>query len=156
MKEIGEKLKAAREEMGISIEEVAEDLKMRPNQVEAVENGAMEAFKDIYSLKYFIKDYAKYLGLNYEDLVDDFNEYIFDYTSKISLEDIKNAKKEIKEEENKDEIHSPYTIDHEGAHKSKIIIVIIVLVILCVAGYFLFRIYKNNTNTNNVETALID
>ena len=95
MKEIGEKLKEAREDMGVSINEVAEDLKMRPSQIQNIEEGNMDAFKDIFYLKYFIRDYAKYLGLSYEDMVDDFNEYLFDYTSKISLDDIKKAKKAV-------------------------------------------------------------
>ena len=60
MKEIGERLKETRESIGISIEEAAEDLKMRPSQLEDVESGNMKAFKDIYSLKYFIRDYSKY------------------------------------------------------------------------------------------------
>ena len=33
MKEIGEKLKNTREEIGISIDEAAEDLKLRPSQI---------------------------------------------------------------------------------------------------------------------------
>ena len=98
MKEIGEKLREARESMGISIEEAAEDLKLRPSQIENIEEGNMEAFKDIFYLKYFIRDYSKYLGLDKDDMVDEFNEYLFDYTSKISLEDIKNARKEGKKE----------------------------------------------------------
>ena len=87
MKEIGEKLKEARENMGITIEEVATDLNIPKKQVENLEEGSMESFKDIFYLKYFIRDYAKYLGLNKEDLVDEFNEYLFDYTSKLSLEE---------------------------------------------------------------------
>ena len=93
LKEIGERLKETRESIGISIEEAAEDLKMRPSQIENIEAGNMEAFKDVFYLKYFIRDYSKYLGLDYEDMVDEFNEYLFDYTSKISIEDIKKAKK---------------------------------------------------------------
>ena len=92
MKEIGEKLKDAREAMGISTTEAAEDLKLEVSQIENLENGDMENFKDIYYLKYLIRDYSKYLGLDKEDLVNEFNEYLFDYTSKISLEDIKKAK----------------------------------------------------------------
>ena len=91
MKEIGEKLKETRESIGVSIEEAAEDLKLRPSQIENIENGNMDAFKDVFYLKYFIRDYAKYLGLSYEDMVDEFNEYLFDYTSKISLDDIKKS-----------------------------------------------------------------
>ena len=37
MKEIGEKLREARESIGVSVEEVAEDLKMRPTQIENIE-----------------------------------------------------------------------------------------------------------------------
>ena len=66
MKEIGEKLKETRESMGISIEEAAEDLKLRPSQLTNIEEGNRDAFKDIFYLKYFIRDYSKYLGLDYE------------------------------------------------------------------------------------------
>ena len=111
MKEIGEKLKEAREAMGISISEAAEDLKLEVSQIENLEKGDMENFKDIYYLKYLIRDYSKYLGLNKEDLVNEFNEYLFDYTSKISLEDIKQAQSIIKKDE--DRIKSPYTIEHK-------------------------------------------
>ena len=57
MKEIGEKLKEARENMGITMEEVAGDLNVNLKQIENIESGNMEAFKDIFYLKYFIRDY---------------------------------------------------------------------------------------------------
>ena len=116
VKEIGEKLKETRESIGISIEEAAEDLKTRPSQIENMEAGNIDAFKDVFYVKYFIRDYAKYLGLNYEDMVDEFNEYLYDFTSKISVEDIKNArKKTLKEERDKEpRIMSPYTIERKG------------------------------------------
>ena len=109
MKEIGEKLKATREEIGISKEEVCEDLKLDMKQLDQLEEGDMQAFPDILSLKYLIRDYAKYLGLDKDDLVDEFNEFLFDYTSKISLEDIKQAKKEI-QKENVSYEHAGYQI----------------------------------------------
>ena len=71
MKEIGEKLKETRESMGISIEEAAEDLKLKPSQLENIEDGNREAFDDIFYLKYFIRDYSKYLGLDYEEMVEE-------------------------------------------------------------------------------------
>ena len=111
MKVIGEKLKEAREAMGISISEASEDLKLEVSQIENLEEGDMENVKDIYYLKYLIRDYSKYLGLNKEDLVNEFNEYLFDYTSKISLEDIKQAQATIKNDDNR--IKSPYTTEHK-------------------------------------------
>ena len=75
MKEIGETLREARENIGLSIEETASDLKLRPSQIENIEAGNKDAFKDVFYMKYIIRDYAKYLGLNYEDMIDEFNEY---------------------------------------------------------------------------------
>ena len=59
MKDIGEKLKETRESMGISIDEVAQDLKIRPSQIEKMEEGNKEAFKDVVYLKMSIKNDAK-------------------------------------------------------------------------------------------------
>ena len=141
MKDIGNKLKEARESIGVSIEEAAEDLKMRPSQIENIEAGNMEAFQDIFFLKYFIRDYSKYLGLDKEQMVDEFNEYLFDYTSKISLDDIKNAKKKMNEKpQEKKKIVSPYTL--QPRKKISIppvaIYVVIFLLILCAIYFFGF------------------
>lgn len=132
MKEIGEKLKEAREEMGVSIEEVSEDLKLRPSQINNLEQGNMDAFKDIFYLKYFIRDYAKYLGLSYEDMVDDFNEYLFDYTSKISLDDIKKVQKKSPKKKGEDSrrIMSPYTLERKQSFPVIPFLIISVLVLI--------------------------
>lgn len=149
MKEIGEKLKDARESMGISIEEAAEDLKLRPSQLEDIEEGNREAFKDIFYLKYFIRDYAKYLGLDYEQMVEDFNEYVFDYTSKISLEDIKKANKKH-EKKDKNKIVSPYTLDNKNNKSlTRYIVIGVIVVILCVATCLVIGHMKNSGNEEN-------
>lgn len=149
MKEIGEKLKEARENIGISIEEAAEDLKLSPEQVENIEEGKVEAFQDIFDLKYFIRDYAKYLGLNKEELVDEFNEYLFDYTSKLSLEDIKKEVRAKKEDNHK--IHSPYTIERKNDKWLQYITYITIFVLLCTIGYLLFTMATSkDKNDDNV------
>jgi len=147
MKEIGEKLKEARENIGISVLEAAEDLKIDASQIINIENGEVEQFQDVFNLKYFIRDYAKYLGLNKEQIIDDFNEYLFDYTSKISLDDIK-KKKKIK---NEDKIKSPYTIERksEKIYQNFIYIAIVVLLItICVLLYTILN--ENETEDNLV------
>lgn len=156
MKEIGEKLKEAREGMGISVSEAAEDLKLEVAQIENLENGDMENFKDIYYLKYLIRDYSKYLGLDKEDLVNEFNEYLFDYTSKISLEDIKKAKELAKPEE--DKIKSPYTIEHKKRPPifafTMYLIAVIVLVLILV---FVIKeiTKKDDDNVESIVTSYI-
>lgn len=136
MKEIGEKLKETRENMGISVEETAEDLKVRPSQVEDVESGNIKAFKDIFSLKYFVRDYSKYLGLDYDNMVDEFNEYLFDYTSKLSIDDIKKAQK-ADEKSKEQKIISPYTVEKKRKKLiSPIIIWGLILAFIGIVAYF--------------------
>ena len=85
MKEIGQKLKDKREENGVSVEEAAEDLKMRPSQITNLEEGNTESFKDSLFLKYFIRDYAKYLGLDFEKILDEYKTINWD-TQKLNLD----------------------------------------------------------------------
>ena len=146
MKNIGLKLKDKREENGLSIEEVAEDLKMRHSQISSIEEGKTEDFKDVFYLKYFIRDYAKYLGLDSERILDEFNEYLFDMTSKIPIELIKEAKKD--KNENNDTI-SPYTKESSKIKVPKIIIGLAAIVILIVVGYFIVSNYKGNDFSDN-------
>lgn len=159
MKEIGQKLNEARESIGISIEEAAEDLKTRPSQIENIESGNMDAFKDVFYLKYFIRDYAKYLGLDYEDMVDEFNEYLFDFTSKISIDDIKNAhKKTLKEEGEKEErIMSPYTIDRESKFfMPRWLIFVLIGTLVTAVVIFIVTINNGHSENNNNEPNLIN
>ena len=138
MKEIGETLKEAREDIGISLEEASEDLKIEKEQLENIEKGTIEAFSDVFNLKYFIRDYAKYLGLDKEQLVDEFNEYLFDYTSKLSLDDIK---KEVKsKEEDTVKIRSPYTIDRKNERILKYVTIASIAILLLIISYFLYKI----------------
>jgi cytoskeletal protein RodZ len=112
LKEIGEFLKASRMSNGVSVEEAAEDLNFSTLQIENIEEGNIRAFKDVYALRELVKEYAKYLGVETDSIVDEFNDFMFEHTSKISLDDILEARKLLKEkdkEEEKPKVVSPYT-----------------------------------------------
>ena len=144
MKNIGLKLKEKRIQNGLSIDEVAEDLKLRPSQIESIEEGRKDDFKDIFYLKYFIRDYAKYLGLDSDKMLDEFNEYLFDETSKIPVDMRKEAKKEKSEVVSNEKV-SPYTkSSKKKLGVPKIIIGLIALVVLIIVGYILVSNYKGN------------
>lgn len=148
MKNIGLKLREKREENGLSIEEVAEDLKMRPSQIESIEDGKKDDFKDVLYLKYFIRDYAKYLGLDSEKILDEFNEYLFDITSKIPVDLIEKAKKEKKNTEG--DMISPYTKESNKKIKlPKIMIGLGIIIIIIVVGYVIVSNYKGNDFSDN-------
>ncbi len=76
MKELGEYLKETRENNCVGIEEASEDLNVSVNILENIENGNTRAFRDMYDLKEKVKEYAKYLGLNPEEVIDEFNDLI--------------------------------------------------------------------------------
>ena len=111
MKELGEYLKRTRISNGVSIAEAAEDLELSTSQIENIESGNVRAFKDVYSLKDYVNHYAKYLGLDPNKVIDEFNGFLFEHTSKISLDDIKAAQKKYEEKEKK--AKSPYTIEYK-------------------------------------------
>lgn len=159
MKEIGETLKEAREDIGISIEEAANDLKLRPSQIENLEAGNRDAFKDVFYLKYFIRDYSKYLGLDYEDMIDEFNEYLFECTSKISLDEIKKAKKKLEKKQKQEDkkIKSPYTLEKNNRfYIPPIITYILIIIIVLGVGYYIFSLFDGDDfekENNNVITS---
>ena len=138
MKELGEYLKRSRIRNGVSITEACEDLEISTSHLENIESGNIRAFKDVYELRDDVKNYAKYLGLDSDKIVDEFNGFLFQHTSKISLDDIKNAQKKKDELLNSRKIKSPYTIEYKEKKKFlPIIYFVLGLVLICVIIYII-------------------
>ena len=152
MNEIGCLLKSARETSGVSLEEASADLKIRPAILNNIEEGNMGCFKDIFELKDYIREYSKYLGINPDKMVDEFNEYMFEATSKIPVKEIENKIKEKNKMEATGEIRimSPYT-DNKSRYKTKNYLLLYLLVIVLVA-LVIFWSVKQITIGNTVTT----
>lgn len=152
MNEIGCLLKSARETSGVSLEEASADLKIRPAILNNIEEGNMGCFKDIFELKDYIREYSKYLGINPDKMVDEFNEYMFEATSKIPVKEIENQIKEKNKMEAAGEIRimSPYT-DNKSRYKTKNYLLLYLLVIVLVA-LVIFWSVKQITIGNTVTT----
>ena len=152
MNEIGCLLKSARETSGVSLEEASADLKIRPAVLNNIEEGNMGCFKDIFELKDYIREYSKYLGINPDKMVDEFNEYMFEATSKIPVKEIENQIKEKNKMEATGEIRimSPYT-DNKSRYKTKNYLLLYLLVIVLVA-LVIFWSVKQITIGNTVTT----
>ena len=137
MNEIGEALKYARESSGVSLNEASKDLDIKPEILENIEDGRTGAFKDIYELKDYIASYAKYLGLDENQLIDEFNEYMFEYTSKIPIKEIeKTIELKIKEEKKDEKIVSPYTKEKKKYNNWVYIVVYAVIILMIVIAVF--------------------
>ncbi len=152
MDSIGSLLKETRESSGVKLEEVSDDLSIKPEFLLNIENGNIGCFKDIFELKNYIISYAKYLGLDSDKLIDEFNEYMFEYTSKIPIKTIeKQAQIAAKEETGK--IVSPYTKKpHKYSRKYYIgiYLVIIILVIFAII-WSIKQITIDNNHTSVIS-----
>jgi len=141
LKEIGEYLRAERRKNGVSLSEASEDLGINSSLLEAMEDGNFKAFKDIFELKDYIRSYAKYLGLDGEKLLDEFNDFIFEKTSKISLDDIKKA---TSEPDKVKRVTSPYTkIKHTRYDLAPIVLVVTVLLLISLVIYIVLKVAKD-------------
>ena len=133
IKNISEVLKGTREMSGVSLEEVSKDLEIPLLSLTQIEEGNIGAFKDIFELKRYIIDYSKYLGIDSDEIVDEFNEYLFEKTSKIPMMEIKKAAEEtIKIELEEDRVASPYTKSIPIKNNKQFFITISIVLILVV------------------------
>ena len=91
-------------------------------------------------------------------MIDEFNEFLFDYTSKISIDDIKKARKQVELNKAKEEkrIASPYTMERKRKYNYSKILFIIVLIILIIGVIFvgISKINNSNSNNNNVDNII--
>jgi len=155
MKELGAYLKSEREENGISIDEAALDLGFKDDELDNIEAGNTRAFKDIYELRDMIKKYAKYLGLDVKKVAAEFNDFLFEHTSKISIEDIVAASK--KQEENRT-IQSPYTKEvKKKIDMAPIVLCVLICIFIGLVVYLLIGAIssgsqnKKSSELKNVE-----
>ena len=160
MKELGEHLKETRIKHGVSLEEAASDLNVSTDLLENLESANTKAFKDVYDIKKIIKEYAKYLGLDEVKVQDEFNDFLFEHTSKISLDDILEARRlaNQKDQEEKNKIVSPYTrirTPKIRLDKIKIKPLLITIIIVLILFISLFTWFHNQNQKDVVSSELM-
>lgn len=133
MIEVGDTLRNSREVSGVTLEEVSKDLDIPVILLEQIEDGNMGAFKDLFELKEYIRKYAKYIGLDPDEVMDEFNSFMFERTSKIPMDKIEEAAKESRIEEEKDNrIASPYTKAIPKIKTTPYIIALVIAIIVMI------------------------
>lgn len=73
---LGEKLRQAREERDISISEVAEQTRISPHYIEAIENDDYSTLPGGIFNKGFIKSFAKFVGIDEEEALQDYSRQL--------------------------------------------------------------------------------
>src|SRR6185437_10970964 len=70
---LGERFRAAREARGLSLSEVSEQIRIRSVYLAAIEEERWSAIGAPVYIRGFLRTYARFLGLNPEEIVTDFN-----------------------------------------------------------------------------------
>ncbi|OCN03853.1 hypothetical protein A4S06_04625 [Erysipelotrichaceae bacterium MTC7] len=86
MKEIGQQLKDIRIAKKYTYADIEKMTKMRPDQIEAIENGDFDFFEnDISYLRFYVRKYAEVLGVNFDDIRDAYDTSVEEYTQTLSM-----------------------------------------------------------------------
>ena len=143
MKELGEELSVLRKSNGVSREEASNDLGITLTELECLENGNFKVFKDVYELKRIVLAYAKYLGLPEEKILDEFNDYLFEKTSKISKFYVEELKK--KEEMEEEKVSSPYTkIGKTRYDIAPLVLLVVLILFIALIVYLVLSFIRKN------------
>jgi cytoskeleton protein RodZ len=79
---LGEKLRQAREERGISISEVAEQTRISSLYLQSIENDDYKPLPGGIFNKGFVKSYAKFIGIDEQEALDDYAKLTADWESR--------------------------------------------------------------------------
>jgi cytoskeletal protein RodZ len=72
MDSIGQKLRDAREKLGLTLHEVERITRIRVHYLEMLEEGEIDSIPSIVQARGFLRNYADFLGLNTASVLDDF------------------------------------------------------------------------------------
>ena len=92
---LGEKLRQAREERGVSIAEVAEQTRISPHYIELIEQDDYRTLPGGIFNKGFVKSYAKYVGVDESEALQDYSRLISSQTGTDANDDPKTYRPEV-------------------------------------------------------------
>ncbi len=135
MTKIGEKLRKARKNKNLTLEELEERTKIRKKYLRAIEEGNYEIIPGHIYIKAFIKGYANEIGLKGEEMVKKYEELL--------QQQQKNKKeKKQKENENKKFFHKKWV-------KLIIMLLITSLIFIVIYNVFIKQPEKSNSTFLN-------
>ncbi len=74
MSALGEQLRTRREELGISLEDVSAEIRIRPKYLQALEESRFSELPGRVATKGFLRNYARYLGLDPEEVLESYRQ----------------------------------------------------------------------------------
>ncbi len=146
MSELGILLKSTREEQKKTIQDVVDDTRIRENFIKIIEEGK---FKDLPSYLHaygFVKKYAEFLNLDYENVVWPL------FTEECPKEGVPMQQKEITKEEYTPSTTETTFLEQEQKGSKKTLTFGILIIILLIIGYGSYYVYSSGILTNKINT----
>jgi cytoskeletal protein RodZ len=139
---LGEKLRQAREERGITLSEVAEQTRISPLYIESIENDDYRSLPGGIFNKGFVKSFAKYVGVDEHEALQDYANLAANPNNQIA-EAPRNYRPEV------------LTDDRSSSSSLPTIILAVVILGLMTGGIlFLVKYFQNNPTTETANTAV--
>ncbi len=149
--ELGSLLKRARQEKGLSLDDIQEETKIRKKYLEAIEENNFDVLPGNVYLKVFIKGYAREVGIDYQKLLENYEI--------LTIKDEKKSKLDQDYLEGQ-KISSSSQKNKKKKNPLKIILIILLILFLGAAGVYTYQYVNNskirllnqqNSQNNNIE-----
>jgi cytoskeleton protein RodZ len=139
---LGEKLRQAREERGISISEVAEQTRISALYLEGIEADDYRTLPGGIFNKGFVKSYAKYVGVDEQEALQDYARLVSSQDNQVD-EDAKTYRPEVLTDDRSN-----------SSNLLTIIFAIIILGLISWGAYTFAKYYGENTANNATPTPI--
>lgn len=146
---LGEKLRQAREARGTTIAEVAEQTRISPLYLESIENNDYRTLPGGIFNKGFVKSFAKYVGIDEQEALQDYNRLMSEQAIPVSEEP---------------KVYKPEVLTDERANSSSLMTIVFAVIILGLMTWGILALVNylqseqnqpvsnKNTNTANTNT----
>ena len=94
MLEVGRILMEERLKQGLTVEDISARTRFNVSQIEAIERGDLDYFKDDLSyVKFFVQFYCKTLGIDFSRFKDEFDQNMVTYTTMLTQQEVESLRK---------------------------------------------------------------
>lgn len=140
MNEIGEKLKEARQAKGYTLDDLQQSTKIQKRYLLAIEEGNLDVLPGNFYARAFIKQYADTVGLNGDQLLSEYTDFIPAPNDKHYAEKV--AAKQTRSGNKKENV--------VGNFQNHLPTILVVLLVLAIGSAIYFAITRTNMNTGSL------
>lgn len=145
MESFGSYIKGERERKGITIEEISRATNITPNVLEALESDRIEDLPALVFVKGFIRNYARYLGLDPNETIESYVNFLSEnrgFASKVSVIQEGDTEVKIGFDQNK------ILIRERSFNRKRLISAILLILLILLVIFLGYRFFSARKKSN--------